>query len=469
MIENQQTPPDTGSLTPITPIAEWAESAGQSPHTAIVLAGCVLAHIAGDSLMFLDASGLSGMAPPSFVGFESDMALHSILASLTGPIGRIQMALVLKAREYEQADIDEAMAESNRKYSMVRDDFGERAEENRTSFGAASDYDLGRDTRLERRNIRMESLSRQRFQMGGSPPENLGEALRNYHFACGFLAGGVERLPRDSRRRHQRLDHLERFVRGEEITLKSGSREQRVSASIGGIMFLPDEQFEWLLEERRDFFRLFVPIATDEPTTLPGHIDPAIVDEFDAMFFNEARRLIGIRRVYAAANAKFTDPACLARFMGLRRDFIRECSGLPTSLRSPSIMCLPDLVAWTLIRLGRGSLPEDLVCAHAFAAARHVRDGALRVFVAHDNAREAAARMKIASNMIRRLMRLGPTKRRELVRGFDNMKLSLHEPVIQVLIQIGVFVETEDRTLTIGQVPTKPLTPTLFIETPAIP
>ena len=55
--------------------------------------------------------------------------------------------------------------------------------------------------------------------------------------------------------------------------------------------------------------------------------------------------------------------------------------------------------------------------------------------------------------MVARLASNGPSKRRALVRGFDNQALHLHEPIIAVLIARGVVIERPDRTLEVGTVP----------------
>ena len=466
MSQNNDQTNDSDTFEQSGPIAAWAGSHGLDAHAGLVLTGCVLAHVGGESVMFQDSNGFNGMPPPSFVGVESDVALRSALASLTGPIATTQHALLLKSRQHDNADLEEALAECNRRSHRVLDDLQDRENKFGGSWASVSDHGIAGDTQVERRTVRYESLARPRFQMDGSPPADPAQALSSYHFARAFLAGGVEQLPGDNRRRHQRLDQLARFVRGEEITVKTGSHHERVTASLRGGMFFPDQQFEWLMDERRDFLGLFVPVASDASAKLPIRVDSLSVDKFYTIFTNEMRLLIASRRAFAGAHARIIDPGWLAHYLEMRRDFIRECSAFPAELRTPSIICLPDLVAWTLIRLGRGELPDDYICTRAFATARHVREKARWIYMSRDNARDAAQRKLLAERLIRRLLRLGPCKRRKLVRGSDDMRLIVHEPVIAVLVKIGVFVETEDKTLTIGRVPTNSLPPTLFIEIP---
>jgi hypothetical protein len=466
MTQPNDQPQDADTFEQSSTFAAWAGSHGLDAHTGLALAGCTLAHIAGDSLRFQDSAGLSGMPPPSFLGQESDLPLRAALASLTGPISTSQHGLTLKSREHESTDVEAAMAECNRMHSRVRDDF----EDQDGSMKEPLD-EVASDMRVSRHTIRHEGITHPRLMMEGSPPADLAQALGSYHFGRAFLAGGVEQLPRDPRRRDQRLDQIATCVRGVEIatSAKSRSPHERVTASLRGILMIPDAQFGELLETRRDFLALFVPVASDPSALLPSQVDPAEVAGFHRMFSREAHRLIATRRAFAGAHGRICDPDWLAYFMGLRRDFLRECAALPAEIRTPAIISLPDLVTWTLVRLFDGKLTDDIICTQAFATARHLRDRAMRIYLAHDNARDAAKRKQLAERLIRRLLQVGPCKRRKLVRGSDDMRLLVHEPVISTLIQIGVFVETEDKVLTIGRVPTKSLPPTLFIETPAIP
>lgn len=445
------------------PIAAWAGSHGLDAHTGLALAACTLAHVAGHALMYQGSNGLSGMRPPSLLGLESDLALRAAFASLTAPIAAIQQSLILKARQHDPADIEAAMTEVNRLHLNVANDFEGR----RGSRGRPED-EFASDTRIAGRTTRYEALKRPLMMMENSLPADLGKALTTFHFGRAFLAGGVERLPREERRRSQRLDQIARYLQGAEIppSTKSHAPQERLTGSIGGILLLPDFQFEEVYESHRAFLGSLVPVASDPTTLLPARVDPVEVDAFLRMFSRELHTLIASRRAFAAAHGRFVDPEWAARYMATRRDFLRECSTLPGELRSPAIVALPDLIAWALFRLSGGDIAQETVLAWAFATARHLRHRAMCMFQTRDQAREAAKRQKIAERLIRRLLQVGPCKRRKLVRGCDDMRQLVNEPVIRVLVQIGVFVETEDKTLTIGRLPSRSLSPSLFIETP---
>jgi hypothetical protein len=137
------------------PIAAWAGSHGLDAHTGLVLAGCVLAHVGGASVMFQDGNGFNGMPPPSFVGVESDVALRSALASLTGPIATTQHALLLKSRQHDNADLEEALAECNRRSHRVLDDLLGREDILGGSLASGSDHGIAGDTRVERSEVQI--------------------------------------------------------------------------------------------------------------------------------------------------------------------------------------------------------------------------------------------------------------------------------------------------------------------------
>lgn len=304
-----------------------------------------------------------------------------------------------------------------------------------------------------------ENLVRPRFMIAGATPAEPSRALAEFNAGACLLAGAREFLPAGERQRHQRVDDLARFIEGAEVQITGKSPVRRIAATMRGIFVFQPADIDWLLDNRRDFLRQTIPVGTDVLPVDRG-LDWDLAAGFRRRFARAAVHTLACRRAVAPSAAGFSQSMARAEYQAARLEFLMESTACP-----PAIATLPDLAAWTLLRLW-DRFPEQQVVKLALSAARDIRDRSIRMFLAHDQAGESRQRLEAGLKMVQRLIEKGPLKRRELVRGFADQRLELHQPVIDVLLNAGIIAEDADRLLRIGHVPVSNLTANQFITPP---
>jgi len=447
-------------------LGAWAASHDLAPHTALALVGASLANIAGHSFVASTPSFNNGAPGISLAGMAGDVFLQAAINDLLGQFKVRQDALLLKTREYTSQEIDDAMflhgmtsdaTESLRKLASPEpgDDYDR----------AFPELQLHKAMEVSPKTIRYEALTRPQFLIYGPPPANPAKVLAECHVGFGFSAGGVEALP-DGSQRNRRVDEMLRFIRGVEITRPANRNRTKVSIEtvrMRGIFVFPKADFAWLIDQRREFFCQAIPV-TSAPPQQEIAVDEGKANAFRQAFDQAAVHVLALRRAFHGAYGRFRHDDMANEFARQQRTFLRELQQLPDAYRIDEMAALPAVMAWALLVLARQWDADDYALETALAAARRVNDDAVRLIRTHQQSAIAEQRLATARKLVERLSRLGSCKRRDLVRGLGRQSMEINGPIIQVLLKIGIFVESPDHVLSFGQNPAAQLNCQHFIE-----
>ena len=437
---------------------DWAALNGIQPSLAIAVSGSLLANLAGHSLFFDGFYGLSGMQATSLVASCSDPLLRRAASTLTAHLDVMQRRLIQGSREFSVAAIDQVFHGNEM-------GVGETASQLKP-LDANAPVDCLESTPIDMLGLaaasgtradHYENLVRPRFMIRDGTPNNLAKTLADFNHGTCLAACTPVLLSNDDRQRQKRVDDLAQFLGGSDVEVTSKSSVKRVTATMRGILTFTPTDLKWLLDHRRDFLDQLVLVSADAPAAAQP-FDESRASAFQARFRSSATHILACRRAGSPYGLKFNQQAARAEFLASRLSFIIESAACP-----PAITTLPDLAAWTLLSLSGGNPPEHQIVRQAMTCARDIRDQAIRMLKAHDQARAARQRLEHGLKMVARLQDKGPVKRRELVRGFSDQRLEIHEPVIQTLICCKVMKEDSDRRLDLGPVPASRLTADDFI------
>ena len=445
----------------------WAASHDLAPHTALALVGASLANIAGHSLMFGVPSVNRGAPGINLVGMAGDILLHMAIAELLGPFKSRQDALLLKAHEFSAAEIDFAMFLHTRT-SVAQGDLRKlAAPEPQDAYDSAfPEQQLDQAMEISPKTVKYQALVKPRFMIYGPTPANPAKVLVECHCGLGFCVGGVEALPAGTQR-NRRVDELLKFIRGAETSSPAARNQTKISIEtvrLCGIFMFQTPHFAWLVDQRRDFLCHAIPVGSSPASEQEPAVDETRADGFRRLFDQTAVHVLALRRAFAGAQGWFRRNDAATEFARQQRTFLRQLQQQPDAYRIDEIAALPAVMAWALLMLGGRQDLDQYVLETAFEAARRVNEDAVRMIRIHEQSAISEQRLATARKLVERLARLGSCKRRELVRGFKQQSLGFHEPVLQVLLNIGIFVESPGRVLSLGQVPAAQLDRQKFIE-----
>jgi hypothetical protein len=436
-------------------LASWAASCGLETHTALALASGILAGIAGP-LARLPVKAPCAFPGVNMTGREDDHLLRMAIQSAVGFLLAVEEATIAKTRELTSEEVDAVMFESGRRRSakdLVK--LGEPGPLDSHFADSSSLARLDADTGVSDQLIRYEALARARFILSGRPPQSLVKLLSNFHFGQGLLAGAIESLPRDASKRKLRLDeYLRGFAGTQASPAPSGKRYKITPDSVGlkGILLFPPDQFDWLISHQRPFLSQAIPVASSPDAGL-AEVDEYRAAHFIKQFKQKAYHALAARRVYSAVITEFHSDAAILDFASKQRLFLRELQGLPEDLRIASAASLPATMAWALLWLSGRDDRDAYVLETAFTSARRMVEDARTLFLKHDQAALGETRMRNAKKWHARLAKTGPSPRWELLRGFDQQSLSIHAPVIRVLIEMKIIKQDENNLLHLGSEP----------------
>lgn len=467
VLEEKQPDPPADPLG----LEAWAASRGLGSHTALAIVSSILSAVAGNMFRFDLPASCIGAPGINLAGVDNDSFVAMGIADLTNVLAVAQRRLVGKAREFSVEEIDSAMFQERPAYH--KRDFLERlGTPALTAFGI-EDHSLenrmDKDMETSDQALCYERLVRPTFMFTGSLPADLTAALGGCHESRGLAAGCFESLPDAGSKRHRRVSDIISHLNGVSFTRESRKiriNESQETAYLRGVLLFPQPHFDWLIAERRDLLTNAIPITSS--ATAVGHepqVDEILAARFLHRFQMEVRHALASRRSHSAVSSMFHSEAPTVEFLRRQRAFLRELQTVPESCRLSEAAKLPATMAWTLLGLAGKADLDDHIIETVFAAAHRLHADAVRMFREHDQADVAAQRLTVARKLAKRLTKLGPLKRRELVRGLDQQALRIHEPVIRVLIEMGIFIETPDRVLEIGITPLASLSAAQLIET----
>lgn len=151
------------------------------------------------------------------------------------------------------------------------------------------------------------------------------------------------------------------------------------------------------------------------------------------------------------------DFACYGRVMARYRRWIGYLGKRHQLDPGPAVGELPGALVFGLGLLcrhqggGNGSVAAVDVMAEAFRSARRLARRHCRGLALHLKAEQIGQGVELARRIVSNLEEKGPLSRRQLVRGFGNQRWERFEPVVGVLIKLGVLVWGEGDLLESGE------------------
>ncbi len=440
-------------------LAAWSASRGLSVEAGLALVAAVLSNIAGPLQFFDCPSPFMGSPGLGIAASTGDAFGTAAVAELTLAVRAKQDGLVLRSREFTREELEVAYHDGgflkrNQEFLVA---LGNLPPTEAARLELTPDEMLARDTRFITQTVQLENVTRPRILLPVSLPADIDRVIGECHLGHGFAAGSIEALPTSGTKRHDRVDELLRYVIGVESTNKSGGRSVAVPEPrwLRGILCFSLQHFDWLIHERRDLLAHLIPLIPSEAPI--ATIDEEAAAHFGGIFGRASVLALTRRRAHVRVEGHFTNTSAAWEFIARQREFVGEVQRVPGEQQIPAIAALPAAIAWTLLVLAGRTDVDDYVLRVAFDAARKIHHRAIQTFQLADNAALASARLHMARKLVTRLTRFGRCKRRELVRGFAKQGLDLHEPVIRILIEARVLIETDDAFLSLGPVPVENL------------
>jgi hypothetical protein len=283
------------------------------------------------------------------------------------------------------------------------------------------------------------------------------------------FAAWVESLPPQTGGRNRRINELLDGFRGmtaDRPSMGVQTMNSSETVRLSGLLRFPEKDFRWIIGNRKDLPAAALPISSfcsgnggDESA-----VEEDRATEFIDLYHQVARNAIASRRAHHWLDKNFTDFQAIEEFIRHQRAFTRSVHQSGDGQCVHSAASMPAQMAWTLLLLaGRNNLDEYIIRT-VFEAARRLHAETLSMFTERDRSVRAQRLLKVAGKLVARMIKIGPCKRRDLVRGLDKQSLDLHEPVIAVLINHGIFMEKPDGLLELGRVPIKTLAATMLID-----
>jgi hypothetical protein len=440
----------------------WAASRGIEPHVALALVGSTLIGMAGRVGSFAHAP-LPGGGGLSLLVREGEIAVSMVIEEITARAIADQAALVAKAKTVSRQEIDEAMFRTGQLSRNV--DIVEKLANPREVEQSIQDIDaetkLRYDLQVPEQSSLYQNLTRPRFLLTGAlPATKLAQTLAGCHDGRGFSAGAVVSLPASPAKCAALVGEIRQCIAGTVVALlakRTPTPITQETVALSGILRMVGADFDRVLADHRELAVIALPIAASAISVDEAEIDDDRARDFLRLVLNTARDALAYRRANTSLNLGFKSGAAEKEFLRCQRAYVRELQQVPENCRVHGAASLPAALAWALLFLEGGEIYNDYVIRTAFAAARKLHADAVGLFHARDNAALAEQQLAMAHKLVDLLTRKGPSKRRELVRCLNNQSLHVHGPVINVLIQLGIVIERQDRVLEVGKVPVNTL------------
>lgn len=441
-------------------IEAWSTSRGIAASSGMVVAATILSTVAANSVSFGLSLPFRSSAAACLGIRDTDTHLRMAVGELLEQLVARQDGLVRRSNGFSITELESAYHEGG--FQSRNQEFLESIGNptGHSNFGVAVDGMLDRDSYGCLQTIEVENLLRPRFLTRGSLRGDPCKLASGFHEGQALAACLSIPLSKKGVARDKEIDALLEAVRGLDLPRRLTSRTNPVleSVSLRGIFQFEGGDFNGLARDRRDFVGLVVPLVSEAVET-SIEVDEGAAASFVNRFRRVADLALACRRGRANCEGNFFDPKSDGEFLRLQRGFLGEMQTHPENFRLPAIDSLPARIAWTLLVLAGRENIDDYVLHVSFDAAREIHARAITFLEFAENESLARTRLKNARKMAARVQRLGSCSRRELLRGFDQQSLDLHEPVILSLIAAGVFCETPDGRLVPGVVPVEQLSP----------
>lgn len=455
-------------------IEAWSHSRGLELHTGLALVTCVLSGVAGPMRSFRVPTPGSVGVGCNLIAMEGDGLVSMAASELIEPLCQTQKSLVAKGREFTTKELTDAMYDPGMR--LRNSDHLDELRNYNADGSSLSDFGaegrLDRDAQITPRSVVFDGLARPRFILTGACRGDLAKVLAGCHGGMGFAAW-VESLPPKTGDRNRRINELLDGFRGmtaDRPSMGVQTINSSETVQLAGLLRFPENDFRWIIRNRKDLLAAALPISSIRSgNCVDETVDEDRADGFLSLYHRVARNAHASRRAHHWLDKNFSDFQAIDEFTRHQRAFTRTVHQSGDGQCVHSAASMPAQMAWTLLLLaGRNNLDEYIIRT-VFDAARHLHAETLSLFTEEDRSMRAQRLLKVAKKLVARVISVGPCTRRNLVRCLDKQSLHLHEPVISVMIDHGIFIEKPDGLLELGRVPIKSLAATMLIDINPLP
>lgn len=441
----------------------WAASSGTGLPAALALLATTHVNVAGGAASLTGENWHHTVVAPHLVCDAGDLSISTPLTVLMSSLRRRQEALAGRARGFTLEELESAYHDGGfltRNHHFLQE-IGNPLPSEIGIQNFSSEAMFERDSEVAPQTATVDNLLRPTFMISGVMPENVAAVAARSHGGHLFIGGAVVNLPKGAQARNKRLEELIATGAGIPVERRITSRSAPIPETVyaRGILKMSRPDLESLPRERMDFFGTTTPLIStpSDPNTA---VDYSKADLFEARFLRALDHTLAARRARVCLDASFCSKAAQNEFRNRERVFRLETAALSSTFRLDGLVDLPAAMTWSLLMLARGVDLDTYVLDTVFSCAREIRDEAVRFLQGALHAAEAREWLRLAGKVAERLRRVGPCKRRTLVRGFDRQGLDLIEPVLQRLLAAGVIVQSVDLKISLGQVPVTSLSVT---------
>ncbi|MBX3739981.1 MAG: hypothetical protein KF712_03240 [Akkermansiaceae bacterium] len=188
--------------------------------------------------------------------------------------------------------------------------------------------------------------------------------------------------------------------------------------------------------------------------TLPEFAVSEESTNFSTLYSTAISRAIILRRNSVPMEASFSTPAHACRFQKRFLDHQAACDASDVTIGS-SVRNLPLTLAWFLLTLrghmhGRALPTDDAIIEAVFASSSALLERHCRAMTDLRHAAERDELLKRVKAIVRKVAEKQLVTESQLARSFNDQRIGLYRPLVQLLIEEKVLSITAEGTLRIG-------------------
>lgn len=425
-----------------------------------------------DQLLVLQSAVLAGIAGADPYRFRFTPC-PVILQSSAGNLRRVLERLMVTARLFHHSSV------GKRRYLAVRDAVKvlgvDQWEPFRAYLSSAaltppkSNYYFDPDSPMSleehqpdisipEAEIRLEAELRPGFLVESLDPRRLEAILAMCHRCEGFHpASSITILPAGKKERLKWIELVCRFLDGTTVPgldrLDPGGTSDVLNARLQMVMMLGRADLEWLLTECEGLLSrcLLLPADTGSTVPCPQDEDDAGGDLYMGNFNDGCRIALACRRTnQSAAGGGWDSPDAKREFEKRCIAYTRQISSDPYVAECQPLVRLPEFLAFGIQLLGWKRNVDDYILETVFPAAQRIAEAQSNAVAACRHAEVVDDIVELAKKLLKVVGKKQPVTLRCLVRSFDQQRVAIYQPVIDLLLVHRVLTGDPRSGLSIG-------------------
>ena len=436
-------------------LASWSSHAGSAQHAVAIQVASMLVGVAGP-IVELDYGEIprpmSSLVPVLVT--KGGRRPRSLEALRLVPLA-VDEQLRKRFSGFSAEDFHNAVGELR----GARGRFMEETEQNRQAqvlallqesgaMGGPDPYDSDLEPDIYDRRLR--TVLRPGFILENPPCVKLRELVGGCHDSTALLPGfPLGHLLRDGGRA---LEEFFGLVEGRDLELpvrvsgKSLTKSER--GEIRCILTADSGEIAEAMEAFPGFANRVILVDASRPT------GPGTWDEYKVAVFHHAYdRIVQVvadkRRRGHCLELPLWSPEGRRVRLDYQAAFLDACDG--ADVPCAGLEDLPAVLRWTFDMIKRNAAPPDEEVAaiiHRLCIA--LLDDHVRLLGAAQHRANLVRQLDLAEKLVGRISANQPVRQRDLVRTFDNQKVELYRPVLDLLVKEGVLVEQPRNVFRLG-------------------